>query len=600
MKKNIKKFKYIYVDSLVSIKYLKTKTNLKNHTLISFNPSLVLNKNLNVLGLEQNTIPEDFVNLGKKTYQFSGKVYNSIIKYNNDPFMGIWIARYLISIQNIMYRANKINQFINNDNCLLVMLDFKDKIKNYAINGDLFSYMAQFKNCKVIELEHLPDDLNRLGRDPQTNFWIRLKFESFSSIFFRIICIIGKLLQKYWPFKKIYYSNENTLLKRIAFRCFLKGHLILKFPKKINLLDDKIIKKNTFKIFENIEKIIIQYQKEILGSAYTINTESFFLKKITQHINSYVTAYDFWNNQLNSGKKKKIYACLFGFPNTAMEVAFSSLTKKYNIVTASFQHAISKEISEDILSVDSVYESNIVDYYFVYNKATARYSKLSRFHRAKNIVLGLPEDLKKGMMYKNKKLYESPVLYASTSAYCGNRGITNRAGSSDVSKAEFELGLIDDILAKLPHKVQYKPYFSKRYSGEAIEINRAKTKENILVNLDEIDLRYLINNSRLIITSRATSTVGWCIFSSKPLIYIETIDNRLNKEATNVFKKSLFFFDVLDANWKIKLYNFLNRDISTIEKEWINKKKSSKNLIFNFLGYKKANQDYIALNKIIK
>ena len=62
-----------------------------------------------------------------------------------------------------------------------------------------------------------------------------------------------------------------------------------------------------------------------------------------------------------------------------MEIAFSALAKKYNIVTASFQHAISKEISDDILSVDSVYESNIVDYYFVYNRATVKYAKLSRF-----------------------------------------------------------------------------------------------------------------------------------------------------------------------------------------------------------------------------
>ena len=256
-----------------------------------------------------------------------------------------------------------------------------------------------------------------------------------------------------------------------------------------------------------------------------------------------------------------------------MEIAFSALAKKYNIVTASFQHAISKEISDDILSVDSVYESNIVDYYFVYNRATVKYAKLSRFHRAKNLVIGLPEDLKKGMKYKNKKKsYEIPILYASTSAYCGNRGITNRAGSSDVNKAKFELGFIDEILSKIPHKVHYKPYFSKRYIGDAIEINRAKAKKNILVNLDEIDLRYLIEKFRLIITSRATSTVGWCIFSSKPLIYIENVDNRLNQEASKIFKKSLFFFDTLDPQWKTKLYNFLNRDIAIIEKEWAEKK----------------------------
>ena len=118
--------------------------------------------------------------------------------------------------------------------------------------------------------------------------------------------------------------------------------------------------------------------------------------------------------------------------------------------------------------------------------------------------------------------------------------------------------------------------------------------------MDEIDLRYIVNKSRLIITSRSTSTVGWCIFSSKPVIYIENTDNRLNKEASEVFKKSLFFFDVLDPKWKIKLYNLLKKDISTIENEWIEKQKLTDNLIYKFLGYKKENNDHIAINKIIK
>ena len=66
MKYKFKKYKFIYVDSAVAIKYLKSKTNLKSHTLISFNPALVLDKSLNVLGLENNSSPKDFIKLGKK------------------------------------------------------------------------------------------------------------------------------------------------------------------------------------------------------------------------------------------------------------------------------------------------------------------------------------------------------------------------------------------------------------------------------------------------------------------------------------------------------------------------------------------------------
>ena len=49
-------------------------------------------------------------------------------------------------------------------------------------------------------------------------------------------------------------------------------------------------------------------------------------------------------------------------------------------------------------------------------------------------------------------------------------------------------------------------------------------------NDDEIDLRYIIGNSRIIITSRATSTIGWCMLSGKPVML--TIPNP-NKKITN-------------------------------------------------------------------
>ena len=598
----IKDIKYIYVDSPYAVNYLKKTIDLNNYILISFNPSLVLKKELNINGLENNSNPKDFINLGGVTYNFSGDIYNKIIEFNNDSIMGNWIARYLISMQNTMYRANKIKTYIKDKKCLFVMLDFKESAKNSAINGNLPQYMSQYKNCKILEIKHTPDDLYKIGRDPQTNFWIRLNFESTISILFRLICIVSKSLCSLWPGKKIYYSHENTLLKRIAFKCFFKGYLIQKFPNKNNFQNEKInTKEDTLKIFNYIKDIIISYQKEVLGDSYIKETRSFFYDKIKHHINQYIIANKIWTKEFSSGSQKNITACLLGFPSTAMEIAFASLAKKNNIITASFQHAISKEISEDILSIDTLYESNIVDYYFVYGKRTAAYSKYSRFHKAEDIAIGLPDDLKKGMSYKNdKKSCEIPVLYASTSAYCGNRGITGRAGSSDVEKAEFELDFIENILGKLPHKVHYKPYFSKRYTGDSIEIDKAKSKKNIFVNLDEIDLRYIINKSRLIITSRSTSTVGWCIFSSKPLIYIENTDNRLNKEASEIFKKSLFFFDVLDPEWKIKLYNLLKKDLSTIENEWREKQKLTDNQIFKFLGYKKENNDHIAIKKIIK
>ena len=602
MKKINDDYKYIYVDSIYSINFLKEKIHLDNFNIISFNPSLILNSKLNVSGIENNSSPNDFTELGKKTYKYSGKIYKKIIEFNNDKILGIWLARYLVSIQNTLYRAKKTKEYIKNQKCLFIKLNLNEPSKNKAINGYFFSFMAQYKNCDILEIDCPKVFLKDIGRDPHTKFLIRFHYESNISILFRFVCIFCKCFNRLWPFKIIFYSHENTLLKRAAFNCFLRGYFILPFPKK--LIFDKCIKiyqTKTLEIFKIIKSTFINYQREILGLRASEETNLFFDSDIKNYINEYITSYEVWNNKITKGSLKRLKAVLFGYPNTAMELAFASIAESTNIKTVSFQHAISKEISKEIISIDSIYESNIVDYYFVYNENTAIRSKDSRFHKAEDITIGLPEDLKKGIEYKNKHYSRSiPILYACTTLYCGNRGITNRSGASDKQKAEFEIDLIENVLSKIPHKVQYKPYFSKRYLGDSIELSRASSKKNIIVNRDEIDLRYIIQKSQIVLTSRATSTVGWCIFSSRPVIYIENTENRLNKEATNIFKKSLFFFDVLDAGWKERLFRLLSRDISSIESEWVDKQESTNNLIFKFLGYNKNYKDTVVLDKILK
>ena len=135
-----KKYKYVYVDSKYAIDQLKkNKVNLNNFILISFNPSLILDKKLNIVGLESNTSADEFIKLGKITYKYTEVIYKNIYKYNNDYIIGLWLASYLLSMQNAIY-INKTKEFIKENSCLFIKLDFKDHRKNTAINGTLFIY----------------------------------------------------------------------------------------------------------------------------------------------------------------------------------------------------------------------------------------------------------------------------------------------------------------------------------------------------------------------------------------------------------------------------------------------------------------------------
>ena len=45
-------------------------------------------------------------------------------------------------MQNTIYRVGKTKEFIKDNSCLFIKLNFKDNSKNIAINGNLLIYKA--------------------------------------------------------------------------------------------------------------------------------------------------------------------------------------------------------------------------------------------------------------------------------------------------------------------------------------------------------------------------------------------------------------------------------------------------------------------------
>jgi hypothetical protein len=339
--------------------------------------------------------------------------------------------------------------------------------------------------------------------------------------------------------------------------------------------------------------------REIMGNKINYKGIS-LIKALTKNfVLDYLNAKLFWNNYFNN-KNNNVKACLIGTPRSAIELSCIEVAKSNSIMTASFQHGITKEISDDILNIDTAYESNLVDKFFVFNNEAAKNSKKSRFNFSQEHVVGLPEDMKNNLIKQKYKSSMQPILYATTTLYCGNRGIPGRSGSNDIYKACFEINLIEKVFSKVPHKIHYKPYFSKRFPGPNIELELAKRKNNIYINENEIDLRYIVGHSRIIVTSRATSTIGWCMLSGKPIIYIENEDNRLTKFARKAFEENLFYFDVRDYDWEKSLLKLLSLPLDQIELKWKKKEDTRKTFVENFFGSYENNAEKKCANILFK
>ena len=588
---------YLMVETLEELNVCIKHGLNKKTKIISFNPHVLYNKIYKVESPEKNLNSKYYINLAEITKKYSGRVYSEVYNYTKDTGLAKYSSHYIIAIQNVLYKSSHVLELVKRSKLVVTYPDFSKNNLNTRINGDFYNYIENFDNINTFQIKYENKDQLQLGRDPLTNFWKRLYFEGFNSILFRVLTIFCSRFNKYWKGKVLIYSHENTLLKGTASYLFRHGYFIEKLSAKINnkkLSKNKILDEVVNLIFPNI----LVYQEEILKKQYNEKNSYFFQPFVKKHISDYLNYKSYWERYFITNKKNKIAVCLIGTPSSAMEISYIELAKKNSIITASFQHGITKEISEDILSIDVLYESNIVDYYFVFNKEAAKNSKKSRFNIASERVVGLAEDMKKGL--KNQKYNKAqPILYATTTLYCGNRGIPGRSGTSDINKANFEINLIESVLSKLPHQVQYKPYYSKRYAGPSIELEVAKDKKNISINLAEVDLRYIVGDSRIVITSRATSTVGWCILSGKPVVYIENEDNRLNEIASKEFRKNLFFFDVREKNWDTKLRKLLSLPLSALENKWKQKEVNRKIFIEKFFGDQETNAEKICANIIL-
>ena len=127
------------------------------------------------------------------------------------------------------------------------------------------------------------------------------------------------------------------------------------------------------------------------------------------------------------------------------------------------------------------------------------------------------------------------------------------------------------VFNEIPHKVMYKTYpaFNRRYTDIDPIITLASKMNNITVFEKSTDMRYLLGEFRVIITTHATSTLSWALLSGKPVIFIDNPDLApLKKNVYSLMKKSVFLFDRREVDMLSKLKEFLLTSIENIEYEW--------------------------------
>jgi hypothetical protein len=202
---------------------------------------------------------------------------------------------------------------------------------------------------------------------------------------------------------------------------------------------------------------------------------------------------------------------------------------------------------------------------------------------------------------RQQKASAPSILYVSTGALSGARLGPISATWDDVRKTKHEIGLIDNVFARLPYQVLYKPYPSTVYLDPSPIQEHTEKTGNVTYYKDNFDLRYILSQSSVIVTSRSTSTMGWCLAPDVPLVFID-LPNQIppQKEFLEHLRKSVFYFDGAAPDLEQRLVEFLSRPLTVIEEEWRAMSGYREIMLDQFFGSRDGNAGRNAAAHILK
>jgi hypothetical protein len=246
------------------------------------------------------------------------------------------------------------------------------------------------------------------------------------------------------------------------------------------------------------------------------------------------------------------------------------------------------------------FDNSVSDVVFSYNSKAVDISKSTYFDKSKYYVVGMPYRFIR-MKYSqiiNRSI--SPIVYISTNLY--HMGF-NLSQKTDYGNAIDEQRIIVDVLSQLPHKICYKTYpeDNRRYADSDPVLKDIEASDNIELYSDKIDMRYLVSRYRVLLTSQATSTIGWLIMSRKPVIFInKKNDSPLTEDAYQRLSQGIFVFNDDDSNFYKILRDFLSQSIDQIEELWKNKKHAREEMVKNYFSQYEGGAGARAAKIIVK
>jgi len=548
--------KIAFCDSLEAIEIAK-KSGLPEDCLIkTSSPAVLLDKAHKTVQVDSHWDLNKFKRLDSSVYSFVNKVYKETSLHPDIASFAHAIARFSFNFPLFIYKASCIEK----DDLLEKRIIIEIEHTNKKINAPWKILLANNRNAEYIKIKcNANNDTLEASKIP---FFDRVRIGGLESIFYKLSTSSFSMLPNFFFKGDIFVSKGNELITEVCFELIKKRYRIreikpVKFEVKV--LDDE---------FENIKKVLNKIIDEFIKTQVITELvdvcRDYYFQELKDFLDSFVSLKFGWRETLI----KTPVSNNIIFNNSPSSIQGISLfeSSRDNDLIISAQHGVTDEISKTAKKGMVAMEVNASDLFLAYNEEEVIASNKSAFKKGKSVAVGM--SIKHLRMSQNYSFFEStcPIVYVATDLYRGNNGHGGRL--TDFDKAQSEIAFIENVLAKLPHKVLYKPYPEQnvRYPDINPIFDAVDKTKNIDLYEKKVDMRYLIMRHKVIITSSATSTVSWPMLSLKPMIFINSQKRApLNKEAYASFKKGVFMFDEEHPDFYRKILELLTLPISEIE-----------------------------------
>lgn len=581
-------FNAVYCDSTEALAHLRAKGLPADAAILTNSPALLRADTRAVAtdALAGRARLRDFITA---LNSFVLGAYLELAQRLDNHDQAVAAAFGLYTAQQLLYNALALREADLIEPRLIVMLKSDDPALERVFASHWPELLAVNPQCRTVEFkvktpEHgrsfggrPPDLLTRIGRLRSDRLLYRLVLRLHQHLPRQIFRRSDVLVVR----------DSNEYVRDVALRFALSGHRLVPMTPpgaRVEELDPALrtaVEAAVGAVFDDAFPAVF-----LAGLVAYLKTR--MVEAACREIAIAKTSDEGWTRALapyRTATKDNRPLVLHGAPMGGTGAGLHAAASRNNIPVVSFQHGVRREIADWPLDGRILNENNYGELVICYNRYSAAYSQeTNRFAIGDAVPVGMPSDYAINFRAASDPA-EQPIIYISTLLYRGYRQIINTP-LSDAERADQEIGLINDVLANLPHRVLFKPYPSLRYPDPDPAIAAARAADNLTVFESETDLRYMIQRHRVAITSGATSTVGWCALSGLPLVYIDYPDVMpLNAHAREMFARAFFLFDGAASDLHVRLRDFLSRPIGDIEQAALEKADARRHLLDETLGF---------------